>query len=89
MSKQKITQRISLLLHRHNNADATSEELENWTAERRDFLLSKLDWLQDSIDKGNYEAYRIAFNQLKMAIQKQKETLDKVHDMLIFEDDVN
>jgi len=87
MSKPKITQRVSLLLHHHNNADATSEELKKWTTERMNFLLSKLDWLQDSIDKGNHEAYRIAYNQLKMAIQNQKETIDKVHDMLLFEED--
>ncbi|MGK9154500.1 hypothetical protein E3H47_04960 [Acinetobacter radioresistens] len=85
MSKPKITQRISLLLHRHNNTEATVKELEQWTAERRDFFLSKLDWMEKSIDSGNHEAYRIAFNQLKSAITSQKDTLDKVHDMLIYE----
>ncbi|AWV87037.1 hypothetical protein ABLB95_15410 (plasmid) [Acinetobacter radioresistens] len=85
MSKPKITQRISLLLHRHNNTEATVKELEQWTAERRDFFLSKLDWMEKSIDSGNHEAYRIAFNQLKSAIISQKDTLDKVHDMLIYE----
>lgn len=84
--RHKITDKIDLLLVRHNNADATQEALKEWTAERRDFFLSKLDWLQDSIDKGNHEAYRIAYNQLKKAIQQQKDTLDKVHDKLLFED---
>lgn len=86
MSKPKITQRIKLLLHRHNDTNATQKELENWTADKRDFFLEKLDWMQDSIDKGNHEAYRIAFNQLKQAINEQKNTLDKVHDMLLFEE---
>ncbi|EXE12709.1 hypothetical protein J559_3006 [Acinetobacter sp. 983759] len=41
--------------------------------------------MEKSIDSGNHEAYRIAFNQLKSAITSQKDTLDKVHDMLIYE----
>lgn len=51
------------------------------------FFLSKLDWIEKSIDSGNHEAYRIAFNQLKTAIENQKNTLDKVHDLLIYEAD--
>lgn len=86
-SKHTITDKIDLLLVRHKNADATQQALKEWTKDRRDFFLSKLDWLQDSLNKGNHEAYRIAYNQLKKAIQQQKDTLDKVHDMLLFEDD--
>lgn len=87
MSRRKITEDIHLLWQRHDNAEATIEKLQEWTTDRRDYFLSKLDWLQDSLNKGNHEAYRIAYNQLKMAIQQQKDTLDKVHDMLLFEDD--
>ena len=54
-------------------------------AVNRDYFLSRLDWMEKSIDKGNHEAYRIAFNQLKLAIENQKNTLDKVHDLLIYE----
>lgn len=83
----KITDKVKLLLNRHNNSDATAEALEAWTAERRDFFLSKLDWMEKSLDKGNHEAYRIAHNQLKAAIENQKRTLDKLHDALLFDED--
>lgn len=83
----KITDKVKLLLNRHNDPDATAKALEQWTAERRDFLLSKLDWIQSSIDQGNHEAYRIAYNQLADAIKNQKNTLDKVHELLMFEPD--
>lgn len=88
MAKQrKITDTIDLLLNRHDNAEATATALQNWTAEKRDFYLSKLDLMEKSLDKGNHEAYRIAFNQLKEALKAQKDTLDKVHSMLLFESD--
>lgn len=83
----KITDKVKLLLNRHNDTDATAKALEQWTAERRDFFLSKLDWMQSSIDQGNHEAYRIAYNQLADAIKNQKNTLDKVHELLMFEPD--
>ena len=83
----KIQDKIKLLLNKHNDADATALALNEWTTERRDFFLSKLDWMQSSIDKGNHEAYRIAFNQLKSAIENQKNTLDKVHELLMFDPD--
>ena len=43
--------------------------------------------MEKSLDKDNHEAYRIAFNQLKEALKAQKDTLDKVHSMLLFEND--
>lgn len=82
----KITDKIKLLLNKHNNPQATAESLKTWTTERRDFFLEKMDWMESSLDKNNHEAYRIAFNQLKAAVKNQKETLDKVHDLLIFDD---
>lgn len=86
MAKQrKITDTIDLLLNRHDNAEATAAALQNWTTEKRDFYLSKLELMEKSIDNGNHEAYRIAFNQLKEALKAQKDTLDKVHSMLLFE----
>lgn len=85
MSRRKITDDIHLLWQRHDNAEATVEKLQEWTADRRDYFLSRLDWMEKSIDNGNHEAYRIAFNQLKLAIENQKNTLDKVHDLLIYE----
>jgi hypothetical protein len=85
MGRRKITEDVMLLLHRHNNAEATSEKLKEWTTEKCDYYLSRLDWLESAIDGGNHEAYRIAFNQLKTALEDQKPTLDKLHDLLIFE----
>lgn len=85
MAKQrKITDTVDLLLNRHDDAEATAQALQDWTAEKRDFYLLKLDWMEKSLDKGNHEAYRIAFNQLKEALKNQKDTLDKVHGMLLF-----
>ncbi|WP_336939343.1 hypothetical protein [Acinetobacter modestus] len=85
MSK-KITDRVKFCLNRHNDANSAKLELQQWTDERRNFFLSKMDWIEKSLDQGNHEAYRIAFNQLKLAINQQKETLDKVHDIILFED---
>lgn len=87
MLRRKITEDIHLLWQRHDNAEATIEKLQEWTTDRRDYFLSKLDWMEKAIDSGNHEAYRIAFNQLKLAIENQKNTLDKVHDLLIYEVD--
>ena len=81
---RKITDTVDLLLNRHDNAEATAQALEKWTTEKRDFYLSKLAWLEKSLDEGNHENYRIAFNQLKQALTDQKQTLDKLHDMLLF-----
>ena len=83
---KKITDKVKFSLNKHNDADTASKDLEDWTAERRDFFLSKMDWMQSSLDKGNHEAYRIAFNQLKSAIENQKNTLDKLHEIIIFDD---
>lgn len=85
MSK-KITDQVKFCLNRHNDANSAYAETQKWTEERRDFFLSKLDWMEKSIDKGNHEAYRIAFNQLKDAIKNQKHTLDKLHNIMLFED---
>lgn len=85
MSK-KITDRVRFCLNRHNDAGSAKAALQEWTVERRNFFLSKMDWIEKSLDQGNHEAYRIAFNQLKLAITQQKETLDKVHDIMLFED---
>ena len=87
MSRRKIAEDIHLLWQRHNNAEATIEKLQEWTTDRRDFFLSKLDWIEKSINSVNHESYRISFNQLKTAIENQKNTLDKVHDLLIYEAD--
>lgn len=82
---KKIQDRIKLFLHKHDNAERTQQELENWTNERKDFLLSKLDWMESSLDKGNHEAYRIGYNQLKKAIENQEKTLNQIHELLLFE----
>ena len=86
MSK-KITDRVKFCLDRHNDADSAKESMQEWTAERRDFFLQKMDWMESSLDKGNHEGYRIAFNQLKAAIENQKNTLDKLHDILLFNEE--
>ena len=85
MSK-KITDRVKFALNKHGNPDVAKENMQDWTEERKEFFLSKLDWMQSSLDKGNHEAYRIAFNQLKDAIENQKNTLDKLHDILLFDE---
>lgn len=85
MSK-KITDRVKFCLNRHNDANSAYRETQEWTGERLDFFLSKLDWIEKSIDKGNHESYRIAFNQLKTALENQKQTLDKLHNIMLFED---
>lgn len=82
----KIQDKVKFLLNKHKNADAAADALEKWTAERRIFLLSKLDWMESSLDKDNHEAYRIAYNQLKSAIKNQEATLNKIHDLLLFDD---
>lgn len=38
MAKQrKITDTVDLLLNRHDDAEATAQALQDWTAEKRDF----------------------------------------------------
>ena len=85
MSK-KITERVKICLNKHHDADGAKKQLEEWTFERKNFFLEKMDWMESSLDKGNHEAYRIAFNQLKAAIENQKNTLDKLHDIILFDD---
>ena len=85
MSK-KITDRVKFSLNKHHDADSAKKELEEGTFERKNFFLEKMDWMESSLDKGNHEAYRIAFNQLKAAIDNQKNTLDKLHDIILFDD---
>lgn len=80
----KIVSIVGHALNKHENPEFAVKVMKDWTAERRDYFLEKLDWMQSSIDKGNREAYRIAHNQLKVAIVNQKETLDKLHDKIIF-----
>lgn len=70
MSK-KITDRVKFCLNKHHDADSAKKELEEWTFERKNFFLEKMDWMESSLDKGNHEAYRIAFNQLKAAIENK------------------
>ena len=86
MAKKKITDEVRLTWQRHNNADATIDRLQHWTFEKQNYFLSRLDWIEKSLDNGNHEAYRIAFNQLKTALQQHKQTLDKVHELLIYKE---
>lgn len=52
MSRRKITEDIHLLWQRHDNAEATIEKLQEWTTDRRDYFLSKLDWMDTSGEIG-------------------------------------
>lgn len=83
----KIQDKIKLCLNKHADADATALALEEWTNERKKFFLSRMDWMQSSLDRGNHEAYRIAYNQLKVALENQEKTLNQIHDLLLFEDE--
>lgn len=87
MSKDKITDVLKLKLVKHNDHFSAEKALQDWTEKKQKFMLSRLDWLESSIDKNNYEAYRIAFNQLKLEITQLKSTLDRVHTMLLFTDE--
>ncbi len=81
---RKITDTVDLLLNRHDNADATKEVLERWTSEKRDFFLNHLKEMEKALDNKNHHGYRLHFNQLAEALKAQKETLDKLHFMLLF-----
>lgn len=82
----KVVQIVGHSLNKHNNPEFALKVMQDWTTERQNYFLSRLDWIEKSLDQGNHEAYRIAFNQLQDSIKNQKATLDKLHDKILFDD---
>lgn len=87
MSRHTITDKIDLLLHRHNNADATQEALKQWTNKQSNFMNKLLNDLKYSLKRNDPASFKKAFETLESTIDKQEATLNKIHDMLLFEDD--
>lgn len=82
----KVVSIVAHMLDKHDNPEFAADVAKDWTADRRDYLLEKLSRIESSIDRGDHVAYRIAYNQLKKAIERQKETLDKLHEIMMFTD---
>lgn len=78
-----INRQISRLLKDdHPNWAKINEELVIWANARHEHTKSRLDWIQSELDKGNHEGYRIAYGQLNLAIDNEKETLLKIFGLL-------
>lgn len=86
-SKHTITDKIDLLLIRHNNAEATQEALKDWTNKQSNFMNKLLNDMKYSLKRNDPISFKKAFEMLESTIDKQEETLNKIHDMLLFEDD--
>ncbi|WP_151982397.1 hypothetical protein [Acinetobacter guerrae] len=86
-SKHTITDKIDLLLIRHNNAEATQEALKDWTNKQSNFMNKLLNDMKYSLKRNDPISFKKAFETLESTIDKQEETLNKIHDMLLFEDD--
>lgn len=80
----KVVSIVEHSLNKHENAEFAAKVAESWTTERRDYLLKQLFMIEKAIDEGNHTAYRKSFHFLRLALEAQKETLDKLHEKMLF-----
>lgn len=88
MAMNNVTDALRFTLVRHNDHESAEKVLKEWTTNKRNDMLSRLDTLESCVAQNNYQGYCMALRQLKQEIIQLKETHDRVHDMLLFEDEM-
>lgn len=58
MSRHTITDKIDLLLIRHNNAEATQEALKHWTNKQSNFMNKLLNDMKYSLKRNDPAAFK-------------------------------